>query len=83
ALTDLGIDMAALESPQQTRERRVLCRPCLDWSERRWHIAGRLGSALLARSLDQGWIRRISGTRAIKLTPAGERGLVRTLRLEL
>jgi hypothetical protein len=51
----------------------VLCRPCLDWSERRPHLAGALGAALCARSFDAGWIRRIAGTRAVTVTPQGWR----------
>jgi hypothetical protein len=38
--------------------RRPLCRPCLDWSERRPHLAGTLGAALLERSLSKGLLRR-------------------------
>jgi DNA-binding transcriptional ArsR family regulator len=54
--------------------RRVLCRPCLDWSERRPHLAGAIGAALCTRCLDMGWIRRRDGTRALAITPAGEQG---------
>jgi DNA-binding transcriptional ArsR family regulator len=52
---------------------RVLCRPCLDWSERRPHLAGSLGAALCSCSLDKGWIRRVKGTRAVTMTPSGQR----------
>ena len=52
---------------------RVLCRPCLDWSERRPHLAGAVGTALCTRSFEAGWIRRIDGTRAIAVTPKGLR----------
>src|SRR5436305_1016238 len=52
---------------------RVLCRPCLDWSERKPHLAGAVGAALCTRSLEQGWIRRIEGTRAVTVTPKGQR----------
>jgi hypothetical protein len=54
---------------------RLFCRPCLDWSERRPHVAGRLGAALCARCLDRGWVRRIPGTRALDVTPEGWRAL--------
>lgn len=49
--------------------------PCLDWSERRDHLAGTLAVALLEHSLEQGWLRRIADSRALRLTPAGERAL--------
>ena len=51
----------------------ILCRPCLDWSERRPHLAGAVGAALCAHSFDKGWIRRIDGTRAVAVTPKGQR----------
>jgi hypothetical protein len=54
--------------------KRVFCRPCLDWSERRPHIAGRLGAALAARCLDLGWIARQRDSRAVTITRTGESG---------
>ena len=54
--------------------KRVFCRPCLDWSERRLHIAGRLGAALATRCLDMKWIERQRDSRAVSITSAGKRG---------
>jgi DNA-binding transcriptional ArsR family regulator len=54
--------------------KRVFCHPCLDWSERRPHIAGRLGAALAARCLELGWIERQRDSRAVAITRTGERG---------
>jgi DNA-binding transcriptional ArsR family regulator len=68
----LGIDVAALSAARGKRA-RILCRPCLDWSERRPHLAGAVGAALCARSFEEGWIRRIAGTRAVAVTPKGQR----------
>ena len=68
----IGIDVVAL-STGRGKTARVLCRPCLDWSERRPHLAGALGSALCALSFEKGWIRRIEGTRAVAVTPKGQR----------
>ena len=51
---------------------RSVCRLCLDWSERRSHLAGRLGAALCRHSFDTGWVRRIDGTRAVSVTPKGQ-----------
>lgn len=67
-LRGLGIVPAAARG-------RVFCRPCLDWSERRPHVAGALGAALCARCLGAGWVRRLPGTRALEVTPQGWRCL--------
>jgi hypothetical protein len=71
-LAKLGIDVDPMVA-RSNRGGRVLCRPCLDWSERRPHLAGAVGAALCTRSFDQGWIRRIEGTRAVAITPKGQR----------
>jgi DNA-binding transcriptional ArsR family regulator len=68
----LDIDVPSI-SPGMSKRGRVLCRPCLDWSERRPHLAGALGAALCSLSFEKGWIRRIDGTRAVRITPAGYR----------
>ena len=69
----IGIDLDALMTRSGNRSSRILCRPCLDWSERRPHIAGRIGAALCAHSLGKGWICRMDGTRAVTITPKGQR----------
>lgn len=46
---------------------------CLDWSERRPHLAGALGAALCARALEAGWVERLPTSRAVRVTPAGVR----------
>ena len=66
----IGIDVGGMLAP---RAKRVLCRPCLDWSERRPHLAGAVGAALCDLSLNNGWIRRLDGTRAVLITPKGYR----------
>lgn len=63
--------------------KRVFCRPCLDWSERRPHIAGRLGAALACRCLDLGWIERQRDSRAVTITPVGGRGFADTFGIRL
>ena len=67
---DLGI------APETIKHKgRPECRACLDWSERRNHLAGSLGAAILVRLYDQGWARRVEGSRAVTITPVGERAL--------
>jgi DNA-binding transcriptional ArsR family regulator len=51
--------------------RRPLCRPCLDWSERRHHLGGSLGSALLTRVFELKWARREPNTRVVRFSPRG------------
>ena len=72
-LNRIGIDADALAGSPGRRTRRVMCRPCLDWSERRQHLAGTVGAALFTHCLDRGWVRRIEGTRAVAITPNGQR----------
>ena len=56
---------------------RLFCRPCLDWSERRPHLAGALGVALTCRCFELGWVRRVEGTRALSITQKGREGFQR------
>jgi DNA-binding transcriptional ArsR family regulator len=55
--------------------RRIFCRPCLDWSERRFHIAGHVGAEICRCCLERGWLVHQRGSRAIHLTASGKRGL--------
>jgi DNA-binding transcriptional ArsR family regulator len=68
-LAEFGIDLA-----KTSRSRRCFCRPCLDWSERRPHIAGALGAQLADRCLELGWVARMKDTRALTITRAGSAG---------
>jgi len=70
-----GIDVAASGAPKTARPARRLCRACLDWSERRVHIAGRLGAAICRHALEQRWVRRLEDTRALEVTAAGRTAL--------
>jgi len=63
--------------------RRPLCRPCLDWSERRWHLAGQAGAALYGRWLELKWIERRKETRALTVTAAGAHGFAETFGVRL
>lgn len=55
--------------------KRSFCRACLDWSERRHHLAGALGAALLVRIQELGWAKREKGSRAIVFSDRGELAL--------
>lgn len=67
-MLELGIDLDSLKS-----RRAPLCRDCLDWSERRSHLAGSLGRALLAKFESLGWAKRDPGSRVINFTDSGEK----------
>lgn len=71
-LTEAGADMLrTMGAEPYASSAAPLCRPCLDWSERRHHLAGKAGAALCRTALDRGWVRRADGTRALRITPAG------------
>ena len=74
SLRALGIDV--LERPAQPPARR-----CLDWTERRPHVAGPVGTALAKMALDRGWVRRLRGTRAVAVTPPGRAALEKLFNL--
>jgi DNA-binding transcriptional ArsR family regulator len=71
-LGEFGIDLA-----EAGQRRRAFCRPCLDWSERRPHVAGSVGAALATRCFELGWIERSRDSRAVVITPEGRDGFVR------
>jgi hypothetical protein len=73
-VTDAGHRFLRAFGAEPEPGRRVFCRPCLDWSERRPHIAGRLGAALACRCFELGWIARQRDTRAVEITAAGQVG---------
>ena len=73
-----GIDVDRLE-----HRTRPLLRPCMDWTERRHHLAGGLGAALTAELARRGWVRRQEGSRIVTLTPDGHAGLDAWLGIDL
>jgi hypothetical protein len=75
-LREIGVDVPAFLA-----SRRALVRTCLDWSERRVHLAGAVGAAILRRCLDLRWLRRIDGTRALAVTAGGEEGFRKVFRV--
>jgi len=66
-----GFNSFGIDCLQLQGKRRVFARVCLDWSERKPHIAGALGAAILQRSFELKWIVRVSGSRAIRVTETG------------
>ena len=68
----LGLATAALHDGTG---KRPVCRPCLDWGERRMHLAGQLGALLCTHCLQQGWLLRKPHSRALEVTPRGAAAL--------
>jgi DNA-binding transcriptional ArsR family regulator len=73
-----GIDVR-----EMNHGRRAFCRPCLDWSERRPHLAGAVGAAVAARCFELGWIEHVRDPRALKILPKGKRGFADLFGIEL
>jgi len=67
---ELGIDCGEIR-----RQRRAFAKPCLDWTERRHHLAGALGAALLEKMLEAHWLRRTAQSRAVVVTAKGRQAL--------
>lgn len=72
--TAFGIDLPALR--RSSRPEIILC---LDWTQRRDHLAGGVGASLLDRCVQLGWITRIRASRAVRLTDMGRAGLAASL----
>ncbi|BCM65844.1 MULTISPECIES: ArsR/SmtB family transcription factor [Streptomyces] len=76
ALTDAGVEWFGRAGVAlDLSGRRPLARACLDWTERRPHLAGAAGAALCRHALEAGWCVRVGSGRAVKVTPLGERVL--------
>jgi len=73
---ELGVDL------RLASKRRVFCRPCLDWSERRPHLAGAVGAAILDHALEHDWVEHVRDSRALVVTPVGVRELATTFGIE-
>ncbi|MFB7371014.1 ArsR/SmtB family transcription factor [Streptomyces sp. NPDC056222] len=83
ALTDAGVEwFGELGIALAARGRRPVARGCLDWTERKPHLAGIAGAALCRHALDAGWCVRIGSERAVKVTPQGEQALRLALGIE-
>src|SRR5262245_4893628 len=77
-LRKFGADLTA-----PARNRRIFCRCCLDWSERRYHLAGHVGAEICRRLLELGWLVRERDLRVVRITSAGRAGLYDTFGLDL
>lgn len=76
--TKIGMDLSPLSG-----RKRVVCRECLDWSERRMHLAGHMGALLLSHGLTHDWVRRQHNSRALQITPKGREVLWKSFDIQL
>jgi len=76
--TGFGIDLKSLQS-----NRRILAKPCLDWSERKDHLAGSLGAEMLKIILRNGWVRKTENSRALLITSKGENVIYNTFKIKI
>ena len=74
-VTGLGMEFFSRVGIGLAPSSRPLVRPCLDWSERRVHIAGKIGAAICRHALERHWVRRLSDSRALEITAAGRDAL--------
>ena len=77
-LLELGLKIESLRA-----KRRAFARPCLDWTERRPHLAGSLGAAIAQHALQHDWLTRVPGTRAVRVTDIGALELRRAFGLNV
>jgi DNA-binding transcriptional ArsR family regulator len=78
-----GRFLSAFGADLRPRTRRIFCQPCLDWSERRYHLKGLVGARILDRLLELGWLKCVSGSRALELTSSGRAGLSEAFQIEI
>lgn len=72
-----------IDKEEVSSSRRLLARQCLDWSERRPHLAGALGAALLEQMMHRNWMRKVAHSRELVITSKGKDQLVKFLGLEI
>lgn len=74
--SDFGVNIGDAK-----KQKRIFLKPCLDWSERRYHIAGSVGTLLLNKMLEQDWIRRTANSRVIIITGKGEKEMLKSFKI--
>jgi len=75
--------LSAFGADLTPRTRRIFCQPCLDWSERRYHLKGLVGARILDRLMKLGWLKSVPGVRALQLTSSGKAGLSEIFKIDI
>src|SRR3989440_12731879 len=78
-----GRFLSAFGADLRPRTRRIFCQPCLDWSERRYHLKGLVGARILDRLLELGWLKSVSASRALQQTSSGRTGLSEMFQIDI
>jgi DNA-binding transcriptional ArsR family regulator len=78
-----GRFLSAFGADLKPQTRRIFCQPCLDWSERRYHLKGLVGARILDRLLELGWLKCVSGSRALTLASSLRAGLSEIFQIEI
>jgi DNA-binding transcriptional ArsR family regulator len=79
----IWFDKQGIDVGQLRKQKRAFAKPCLDWSERKHHLAGSLGAAMLNSMLNTGWVRRDAGSRTILVTRKGEEAFFEHFKIDL
>ena len=74
--SDFGINIEGAQ-----KQKRIFLKPCLDWSERRNHLAGSIGALLLNKMISEDWLRKTKNSRAIIITGKGEKELLKYFKI--
>ncbi|CAN5193359.1 helix-turn-helix domain-containing protein [soil metagenome] len=77
----LARNSIALDQPSTAR--RIFCRPCIDWTERRFHVAGHVGAAICACAHRRGWVRPECDSRALRITADGRRAFAEIFSIDM
>ncbi|NVD99118.1 helix-turn-helix transcriptional regulator [Massilia sp. BJB1822] len=83
AAGEQGFAALGLDLPATRKLRRRFACPCLDWSERRPHLGGALGAALLQMALKKGWVEQDLDSRALSVAPKGQRQMLAAFGLSI
>ena len=78
-----GLRVGRNDAIGNSLQRRTFARPCLDWTERRPHLAGAVGAAIAEHAMARQWVAPVTGTRALRVTPEGRRGFLEQFALNL
>jgi hypothetical protein len=72
---EMFLESLGIHVPELTERGRVFAKTCIDWTARKYHIAGAVGAALLTTFSANGWGARQRGTRAVRLTGSGRKAI--------